>query len=94
MEDILSDECEEVCYVPECRYDNFNLRCNECQSWMLGNNVCNFACNRLEYNYDNGDCNCEPDCSRDKLLNNECDWECYTSRCSYDMYADCPVRYN
>lgn len=93
-EDLENQICEKACFNEACGFDNLNIECQKCQPWMIENNQCDYLCAYPEYNYDNGSCDCTPDCPYEKQFNNECDWECYVSKCQYDNYAECPVIYN
>ena len=72
-------------------FDACYQQCNmtdDCTEDSLGNGVCDTGCNKVECNYDNGDCNqlCTFECNMTLWFNDVCDISCNTSVCNYDFY--------
>ncbi|KAJ1612320.1 mucin-like protein [Cryptosporidium canis] len=63
--------------------------CN-CNKELLGNNICDIECNKIECNMDKGDClhRCNSLCINTWLGDGQCDPNCDTEECFFDK-GDC-----
>ncbi|OMJ65363.1 hypothetical protein SteCoe_38385 [Stentor coeruleus] len=67
----------------DCYEDCLNTSCN---TYLLGNEVCDDECNNQSCGWDIGDCNfvCNNGCTEDMLGNGICDPSCNVPECRYD----------